>query len=96
MALIMRLAKITSLMIRSSSNLPTSRRPLGSTDDKIVYHQSMAMRMIVAPYGASLFGQELNLEQYLQRLKSAPGVTVADKMEFLTWYRCDAEQPGRA
>lgn len=31
-----------------------------------------------------LWAQELNLEQYLRRLKTAPGVTLADKVEFLS------------
>lgn len=32
----------------------------------------------------AIFAQELNLQQYLQRLKSAPGGTVAEKVEFLS------------
>src|SRR6185503_1822804 len=33
---------------------------------------------------APLLGQELGLQQYLQRLKSAPGVTIEDKGRFLS------------
>lgn len=38
----------------------------------------------VSVLSTALFAQELNLQQYLQRLKSAPGVTVSDKVEFLS------------
>lgn len=33
---------------------------------------------------SAIFAQELNLPQYLQRLKSAPGATVAERVEFLS------------